>query len=219
MMGFRPSFLRFLFTAELPLAPAINGGSPGGRVDDWAAGVVADVLVVVVLVVVVVGVGVDVSPAASDVAGTTGAVADAGGLAWAGFVPPFIMTARLGGWVGQKKVNRRPESLFGCNRGRWARSAGVSRHLGYVGWLSMRCEAMRLVCAVRAKYALVFRPSLCLSFRRLVVVVLFPLAPSGFVLAWCLRKRCCGRVSRAGSSGHEKYTDQICRSVCKKYVR
>lgn len=89
-MGFRPSFLRFLFTAELPLAPAINGGSPGGRVDGWAAGVVADVLVVVVAVVV----GVGVFPAASDVVGATGAVADAGGLAWAGFVPPFIMTKR-----------------------------------------------------------------------------------------------------------------------------
>ena len=85
-MGFRPSFLRFLFTAELPLAPAINGGSPGARVDGWAAGVVVDVLA-----------GVDVSPAASDVVGATGAVADAGGLAWATFVPPFIMTARLGG--------------------------------------------------------------------------------------------------------------------------
>lgn len=86
MMGFRPSFLRFLFTKELPLAPAINGGSPGGRVVDWAAGVVVGVLV-----------GVDVPPAASDVVGATGAAADAGGLAWAGFVPPFIMTARLGG--------------------------------------------------------------------------------------------------------------------------
>lgn len=34
----------------------------------------------------------------------------------------------------------------------------------------MRCEAMRLVCAVRAKYALVFRPPLCLLVRLLVVL-------------------------------------------------
>lgn len=174
MMGFRPSFLRFLVTAELPLAPAIIGGSPGGRVDDWAAGVVEDVLA-----------GVDVSPAAFDVVGATGAVADAGGRAWAGFVPPFIMTARLGGLA---KVNRRPESLFGCNRG--AICGRVARLRLGLAQYALRSDTIGMrgsgeVCLGFPPASLPFVPSACCSF---------PLGSSGVVLAPCL---CYGLLRRS----------------------